>query len=129
MTIIEARPIAHHFSQTSKGNDQVVVTLEADDGANHIWNGYFTDGTIERTVESLRHMGYDGGDLNDMKLTERVELVIEPEEYKGKVRDRVKWVNKIGSGPKPVANMRALSMRVQDVAKRKAPVQKDDIPF
>jgi hypothetical protein len=129
MTTIEARPIAHHFSQTSRGNDQVVVTLETDDGKDHVWNGYFTDGAIERTVESLRHMGYDGGDLADMKLTERVELVIEPEEYKGKVRDRVKWVNKIGSGPKPVSNMRALSMRVQDVAKRKDPVQNDDLPF
>jgi hypothetical protein len=66
---------------------------------------YLTDKTIDRTVESLRHMGWGSDDLADLpglaaagQLATEVELVIDHEEWEGKWRAKVKWVNRVGGG-------------------------------
>lgn len=63
------------------------------------WTGYLTPAAIDRTIESLIYIGYDE-DLPDgerLKNAQVVELTIENEEYKGKTKTKVKWVNKSGS--------------------------------
>lgn len=88
---------------TSKGNDQLAVDMVITEGpsaGSHItWYGYFTDETFDRTVESLRHMGWTGSDLSDLRGldTNEVRVVIEHEpDLQGEIRARVKWVNSLG---------------------------------
>lgn len=99
----KARACEGTLAYTSKGNDQIAVDfvlLEGPNEGHHItWYGYFTDETWERTIESLRHMGWGGSDLSDLSGIEsnEVRLVIEHEpDLQGEYRARVKWVNSLG---------------------------------
>jgi hypothetical protein len=94
------------LSTTSRGTPQVAVRLRLVDppGQTITWYGFLTDAAIDRTVESLRHMGWQGTDVRDF-LAERplpegfdqeVEIVVEHEEYEGKTQARVKWINSGG---------------------------------
>lgn len=113
-----ARPVEHHFSQSSTGKDQIVVRLQI--GEDHIsWFGYFTDQTIKRTVESLEYMGYDGGSLDDMVLDQEVQVELVMDNYQGKDRLKVAWINKPGGNAKPVENMSALEKRIQAASSKK----------
>lgn len=89
----------------NKRTPQVVVEFEITSaewaGERITWVGFLTDKTTERTIESLRYAGWKGTDLADLsdllsKDTPVIELVIEHEEYEGKTRARVQWVNRIG---------------------------------
>lgn len=73
------------------------------------WTSYFTEKTNERSIESLRHCGWQGDDLgefSDGKLhgldSNEVEIVVELEEYDKdgdmKTSPKVQWVNKPGGG-------------------------------
>src|SRR6266403_2415299 len=96
------------FGTTEKGNDQIAVELEIiegdEKGRRLTWYGYFTDKTEERTIESLRILGWTGDNLADVKDLDanEVEIVVEPEEYtnpttgKTTTRSRVKWINRGG---------------------------------
>jgi hypothetical protein len=63
------------------------------------WKGWLTDKTLERTVESLRTMGWKGEDLTEIADgaggldANEVSLVVQDEEYNGKWYPRVQWVN------------------------------------
>jgi hypothetical protein len=61
------------------------------------WWGYFTDKTWERTLESLRYMGWQGDDLGSLDSLDanEVELVLDEEEYQGKKSTKVQWVNRL----------------------------------
>lgn len=90
------------LGETAKGGEEVVVhfeilTPDAEMSAIN-WYGYFTDKTWERTIESLRICGWTGADLQSLDglNANEVELVIEDEEYEGKMRARVRWVNRPG---------------------------------
>jgi hypothetical protein len=98
-------PTFVQFGETSKGNPQVVVNFEIIDGdmagRRHAWWGYFTEATTERTVESLRYCGFKGDDLAGamtQQLDQEVQIVVDHEEYQGKVRSRIQWVNRGGGG-------------------------------
>lgn len=91
------------FGRTRKGHAQIALPFRIDEGEHAgqaiTWFGFFTDKTRERTMESLRYCGWRGDDLSDLgPLDQQVEIVIEHEEYDGKVRAKVQWVNRIGSG-------------------------------
>ena len=84
------------------GSDTVAVAFELlDHPGQHItWYGYFTEKTVERTMESLRYCGWENDDVSNLSgiSSNEVELVIEHEDDKeGKPRARVKWINKTGS--------------------------------
>jgi hypothetical protein len=74
------------------------------------WEGYLTEKTAERTLESLQHCGWTGDDLSVFAkpegaklLTNEVDLVVEMEpgiKDDGKEYPKVQWVNRAGSGPK-----------------------------
>lgn len=90
------------LGETDTGKEQVAVgfqILTQDADIPYItWHGYFTDKAADRTIESLRICGWEGDDLTNLQGLDKneVELVIEDEEYDGKVRPKVRWVNRVG---------------------------------
>ena len=117
------------------------------------WDGWLTENAYARTVESLRHCGWEGDDVTDLQGLDanEVELVVEAEEYEGKTYPRVKWVNRLGGiATKPpmsadrtkafAAEMRA-KIRALDAAGGRKPAPKaaqrpepppmtdEDLPF
>jgi hypothetical protein len=106
-----AKAIGCSFGNSENGNTQIAIDFEITEGEHAgawlPWVGHFTELTADRTIESLRHMGWQGDDLAELdgldaagiaeKLPDVVSLVCEPEEYDGKQRLRVRWVNK-GAG-------------------------------
>lgn len=83
------------------------------------YEGYFTDKTSKRTIESLQTCGWEGSDLSEFSDGElhgldanEVEFVIENESYEIQVEDeqtgevrteersaaRIQWINRPGSG-------------------------------
>lgn len=84
----------------SNGNECIAVRFEfvggPHEGKSIQWFGYFTPKTEDRTLESLRHAGWVGADMAalDGLGTTEVELAIADEEYDGKVRSKVQWVNR-----------------------------------
>src|SRR3954462_1979761 len=77
-----------------KRTPQVVVNFEIVDegeqkGRRIAWIGYFTEATTERTIQALRYCGFRGDDLAaaiTQKLDQKVQIVVEHDEYQGKVR-------------------------------------------
>jgi hypothetical protein len=96
-----ARAEEWQLGVSSTGKEQIGVMFQLIGGAHegkHItWFGYFSDGAIDRTLESLRHCGWDSDNLAELDSlgANEVELVIEDETYEGKTRSKVKWVNRI----------------------------------
>lgn len=101
----KARAVGADFGYTKGGKEQVAVLFEFIDGPNEgkqiTWYGYFTDKTVDRTLESLMHAGWDGKNLAALSGIGESEclLVLESDTYEGKTRVRVNWINKIGTGP------------------------------
>lgn len=95
----KARAREWAFGLSQNGNEQIAVMFALvggeHDGQTITWFGHFTDKTLERTLDSLRHMGWQSdniAELDDLGTNE-VEIVIDEEEYDGKVRSKVRWVN------------------------------------
>jgi hypothetical protein len=99
------------FGKTSKGDEQIAIGFEIvgegnpDVGRQITYFGMFTDTTIDFTVEALRNCGWQGDELAELPrladeglLPNEVSLVIEHEEWEGKWREKVKWVNRPGGG-------------------------------
>jgi len=80
-------------SQT-KGTEQVRVTFKVGDDTID-WYGYFTEKTEARTLDSLMLCGWDGQDFVTFNgITKNdVNIVCENEDYEGKTRVKVQWVN------------------------------------
>lgn len=99
-----AEPIGHQWGLTKGGKEQVVVEFritEGDATGNVIaWFGYFTEKTWSRTMEALRYCGWKGDDISNLDgLDQPVEIVVEHEEDdEGKLRAKVRWVNRVGAG-------------------------------
>jgi hypothetical protein len=131
-----ARGLEAKLGFTQKGGEQVAVRLKIASGEEVTWYGYFTEKTQERTLESLRHLGWPGEDLFDLSgvTANEVEIVVEHEEYETpqgemKTRARVRWINAIGGGgivmkeTMDVAQAKAFAQRMRATAiaaKRKA---------
>ena len=91
------------LAESSTGKEQVAVLFEIltpDAAEKHLtWYGFFTEATADRTIESLRYCGWQGDDLLDLTGldTNEVELVVEDEEYEGKINVRVQWINRVAA--------------------------------
>ncbi len=101
---------------TDGGKEQVAVEFEITSpgqcfGEMITWYGYFTDKTTERTIKGLRTCGWQGSDLSDLRgvSDNEVSIVIDEEEYQGKSRFKVQWVNALGGGgpKKPMTDTEA----------------------
>jgi hypothetical protein len=99
-----ARAVSMALGRSSnKGTDLVAIEFELKqegyEGQRITKHSYFTEKTIDRTFEELRICGWQSDDLTDttgLGSTE-VELVIEAEEFEGKTRSKVQWVNRPGA--------------------------------
>jgi hypothetical protein len=131
------------FSMSSKkGTQQVVVTMGTTAGTID-WIGYMSEATLIRTTESLIAMGYDFSDNASVRKN-KVSIVVEHEEFEGKLRARVRWVNGLDTAARYTAmsaseeslvksrlKATALALRAKQgagVAKASAPPA-DDVPF
>lgn len=111
------------LGEASTGKEQIAVSFpipnENDDGEHFVaWYGYFTEGTYERTIESLRYMGFEGDDLTQLVGLDKneVELVIEDEEYNGKFHEKVQFINRPGGAAlvkKPLEGDKAKAFAAQ----------------
>lgn len=101
--VYRARAAQWALGESKSGKEQVVVYFNVlTEGAAEpaiTWYGYFTEATADRTLESLRNCGWAGDDLTDLTGLDanEVDLVVEDEEYEGKVNAKVRWVNKPGA--------------------------------
>ena len=62
---------------------------------------YFTDASLQYTVQALRACGWKGEDPSEITVADlgsEVELGVVHEEWEGKVRAKVKFVNPLGGG-------------------------------
>ncbi len=87
----------------TKGTPFIRVAFQILDGAHQgdriSWDGWVTDRTRERVVDSLRSCGctFPGDDITDLTGlgTQEVEIVVEIENYNGRDRAKVAWVNSL----------------------------------
>ncbi len=103
------------FGETSKDGEaryQIAVEFQIDvtddradlDEYAHdtiTWIGHFTDATAERTLESLQIAGWKGEDVSELAgvpgsdvLQDQVSLACDVDDYEGKSRLKVQWVNR-----------------------------------
>src|SRR5688500_1276083 len=131
-----AKGVEAKLGFTAAGKEQVAVRLRLSSGEGITYFGYFTEKTTERTLESLRHLGWAGEDLFDLSGIDQneVEIVVEHEEYETdsgelKTSAKVRWINAIGGGgiamksTMDVAQAKAFAQRMKATAiaaKRKA---------
>jgi hypothetical protein len=100
------RIASHGLSRSGqKGTPCIAVVFEDEAGQRITYYGYLTDAALEYTVRALETMGWKPAEhdwrvdvLNDTDLLvgNLVEIVVEEEEYEGKVRSKVRFVNEIG---------------------------------
>lgn len=101
----KARAYDAALGVSSKGTEQIAVAFRVTEGdyagQSITYYGFFSEKTVDRTLESLRHMGWTGDDLTSLDGIDanEVEIVVDHEEdQQGEMRARVRWVNKPGSG-------------------------------
>ena len=99
------RPVDAVLGMTSTGKEQIGVMFEHLETFERItWYGYFTDATFERTIESLRYLGWTGNDLSEWNgglpegCANEVDIVVEDEQDQrdGTLRRKVRWINSGG---------------------------------
>jgi hypothetical protein len=114
-----AHAVAADLGFTEEDKPQVSITFEIENdgavGEQITWLGYFSETTdkkgktvAQRTLESLQYCGLLSDDLTQLAevsgevarqlLPESVDIVVEPEEYKGEWKLKVRWVNRPGGG-------------------------------
>lgn len=132
----------------------VVTGDDVDAGKRITWPGWLSDKAFDRTIETLvKCFGFDG-DLNSLYAGKQsfagkaVSFTTEIEEYQGKQRCKVKWINPAGYVHTPTridettakTLLAGFSKRAKQVAKsvaveapkvetQTAPDPEDDVPF
>jgi hypothetical protein len=136
----KARAKEWAFGLSQTGKEQIAITFdildEEERGETITWYGYFSDAALNRTVEALHYCGWDGDNLEQIGHLKdhEVQLVVEDEEYEGKVRTKVRWVNAIRD-QLPPEEQRDIAQRICDriLAKKRAAAEPssrdDDLPF
>jgi len=128
---IDGHPVWGQLGRSkNKGTEQVAMYFAILDdgpykGRRLLWVGFFTETSADRTIESLRFCGFRGDDLATVitgPLDQEVSITVEVEEYEGKKRSKVAWVNESGGGMKMANPMDAKDLRTF-AAKFKAKVK------
>jgi hypothetical protein len=88
-----------NFAFTTNGNQYVRVPFRLIDNPEITlgWSGFFTEKAQARTLEALRACGWRGDDLSQLSFPagNEVLVVVEDEEYNGKIHSRIAFVNAI----------------------------------
>lgn len=112
-------------SSKEKQTPQVVINFQILDGeytgVTLAWIGFFSAtvgksgvSVAQRTIESLRVCGFKGDDLDaleDQTLDQEVQITVEMDEYQGKRRPKVLWVNRPGGGGLVIPAMESQARR------------------
>lgn len=96
-----AQYVGHVHGTSSTGKEQIELEWRVTDGPYEgekirSWHYFSTDKAAEISFKALENAGWDGEDifrLNGLGSVP-VEIVVKSEEYQGKMRSRVQWVNK-----------------------------------
>lgn len=94
------------LGRAGSGNEQVAVSFNLTDESGQetnesiTWYGTFTDKAFPYTLGTLRTCGLQGDDVSDLSGLPGtpVSLVLDWDEYNGKKRLKVKYVNSPGGG-------------------------------
>lgn len=109
----------------NKGTPGVEIDLRITEegpqkGAAITDTGWLTDKAWKYAIERLRLLGWTGDDLSEIPdlvarggLTNEVELVIVHEDYEGRKRPRVKFMNPVGGGRAKTMDRAALKSFAQ----------------
>ena len=129
---VRAVPGSAELGHASTGTEQIAIAVEFIDGPNKdrraVWFGAFSENAVDRTLESMRYLGWDSDELADLSGlgSTEAEAVVAEDEYNGKVRARIQWINR-PRGPSlknkmDDAQLRAFSARMKGkaIASRKA---------
>ena len=127
---------------TTKGTDFIRIPLLIDDPASDqhgreiVWQGWLTEKGAERTAKTLDEAfgrEWDIPTLNAGKvpwLGKQCRITIEAEEGEdGKVRQKVKWLNPIGSAPQALPADRLATLNDRILAARTATPSDEEISF
>ena len=127
---------------TTKGTDFIRIPLLIDDAASDqhgreiVWQGWLTEKGADRTAKTLDEAfgrEWDIPTLNAGKapwVGKQCRITIEAEEGEdGKVRQRVKWLNPIGSAPLPADRLATLNERILAARAFDATPTDDEISF
>lgn len=124
------------WGRSKEGTKHVLIYFELLDGPNagtHLpWFGYFTKNSYERTLKSLRLIGWKGNDVADaasQPLNQKVSVSVGHNENpnNGRTYARIDWVNRLGSGtikmgdPMSAADVRSFSASLRS----KTPPEED----
>lgn len=104
--------------------DEHGAPIYRESGEELTWVSSFTPKTERRTLEGLQYAGWSGVDIADLSGlgSTDVELVVDHEEYEGRTRAKIQWVNKAGGmafkfkTDMPAANFTDLRQRMKGVA-------------
>jgi hypothetical protein len=134
------------------------IAVKCDDGQTVFADLWLGEGSAERTADTIRKaLGHLDEDMRQLRNEAqyrgaRVSLVMQWEEYEGKMREKVQWVNRFGSGPAAINDEKfaALKQKIGGLVARAvrtgnayeppvrvalpeddapAPADSDDLPF
>lgn len=105
----------------AKGTPYLSLLCKTTEGEDLTAYLYLSDAAFERTTKTLREVF--GFDNNFEKVVEQVtskecSIVVEAEEFEGKSRMKVKWINTVGGSGKPLENAGSLLAQLSAKAKR-----------
>lgn len=96
------------LGESENGKPHIAISFHIKDPLDGVekfvgWRGWFTDAATDRTIESLRYLGFEGDDVSNLIGLDKneVELVIEDEEYtkegetEAKLFTRVQFINQV----------------------------------
>jgi hypothetical protein len=98
----KAKASAPILIESGKGTPGISVEIAFLDpalaGASLTWTGWLSDGAFDRTVESLRILGWAGAELDNVSGLDanEVEVVVKAEEYDGNWYPRIQFINRLG---------------------------------
>lgn len=116
-----ARATGAEWGVTDRGKDFCAVNFKISEGEIEgeritAYLYFSTDENSRRSVESLRYCGcsFPGNDVTDLEGLGSIDcqLVVEHEEWEGKTRAKVKWINALrGAGVREEQKMNAGARR------------------
>ncbi len=98
-----AKAVAYQLAFTSTGKEQAAVKFELLDFPNHYltyFGTFASDEAFDITMRALHTAGFKGEDIGSdawLEAAPEVMLVVYHDEYNGKTRAKIKFVNAIGS--------------------------------
>jgi hypothetical protein len=99
--------ISTKLGKAGTGKEQIAVEFQNGRGEHATWYGSFSEKALPYTLKALENCDWDGESdgWNVSVLCRKgsivgheAEIVLEEEEYQGKARIKVSWVNRVGEG-------------------------------